>query len=119
MDVQREEFKRLGILGDWDKPYLTLDAEYEADILRLFAELVEKGMLRDGDLYRYLVGAYPNGLAQRGNAPTATFGIEEVSPALPLKQSRKRFRISRHLPVLENNGNSVVIHCSFRRTAIK
>lgn len=51
------------------------------------AELVEKGMLRDGEFFRYLVGAYPNGQDKRGNAPTASFGIEEVSPSLPLTQS--------------------------------
>src|SRR4051812_10977509 len=36
IDIQREQFKRLGILGEWENPYLTLDKEYEADELRLF-----------------------------------------------------------------------------------
>jgi isoleucyl-tRNA synthetase len=31
IDIQREQFKRLGVLGDWDNPYLTLNKEYEAD----------------------------------------------------------------------------------------
>ncbi len=43
IDLQREQFKRLGVFGDWDHPYLTLDPGYEAEILRLFATLVEKG----------------------------------------------------------------------------
>ena len=38
------QFKRLGVLGDWDNPYLTLNKEYEADELRLFADIVEKGL---------------------------------------------------------------------------
>ncbi|MBI2924937.1 MAG: isoleucine--tRNA ligase [Verrucomicrobia bacterium] len=46
--LQREQFKRLGVLGDWDQPYLTLDKRYEADELRLFAELVEKGFVYRG-----------------------------------------------------------------------
>ena len=42
IDSQRLQFKRLGVLGDWENPYLTLDKKYEADELRLFADLVEK-----------------------------------------------------------------------------
>jgi isoleucyl-tRNA synthetase len=41
--IQKEEFKRLGIVADWDKPYLTLDPKYEASIVKVFKELVEKG----------------------------------------------------------------------------
>jgi isoleucyl-tRNA synthetase len=48
IDLQRTQFKRLGVLGDWDHPYLTLDKEYEADELRLFADIVEKGFVYRG-----------------------------------------------------------------------
>ena len=48
IDLQRTQFKRLGVLGDWDNPYLTLDKEYEADELRLFADIVEKGFVYRG-----------------------------------------------------------------------
>ncbi len=48
IDIQRAQFKRLGVLGDWDHPYLTLDKEYEADELRLFADIVEKGFVYRG-----------------------------------------------------------------------
>jgi isoleucyl-tRNA synthetase len=48
IDIQREQFKRLGIFGDWDNPYLTLDKKYEAEELRLFADLVEKGFVYRG-----------------------------------------------------------------------
>jgi isoleucyl-tRNA synthetase len=46
--LQREQFQRLGVFGDWDNPYLTLDKHYEADELRLFADLVEKGFVYRG-----------------------------------------------------------------------
>ncbi len=46
--IQREQFKRLGVFGDWENPYLTLDKEYEADELRLFADIVEKGFVYRG-----------------------------------------------------------------------
>jgi isoleucyl-tRNA synthetase len=48
MDLQRGQFKRLGVLGDWDNPYLTLNKEYEADELRLFADIVAKGFVYRG-----------------------------------------------------------------------
>ncbi len=48
IDLQRAQFKRLGVLGDWENPYLTLDKEYEADELRLFADIVDKGFVYRG-----------------------------------------------------------------------
>jgi isoleucyl-tRNA synthetase len=48
IDLQRQQFQRLGVLGDWDRPYLTLDKEYEAEELRLFADVVEKGFVYRG-----------------------------------------------------------------------
>jgi isoleucyl-tRNA synthetase len=48
IDLQRTQFKRLGVLGDWEHPYLTLNKEYEADELRLFADIVEKGFVYRG-----------------------------------------------------------------------
>jgi len=48
IDIQRAQFKRLGVLADWDNPYLTLNKEYEADELRLFADIVEKDFVYRG-----------------------------------------------------------------------
>ncbi|MBI5873515.1 MAG: isoleucine--tRNA ligase [Candidatus Omnitrophica bacterium] len=48
VDIQKEEFKRLGIVSDWDKPYLTLDRGYEHAILKSFAQLVKKGFVYRG-----------------------------------------------------------------------
>jgi isoleucyl-tRNA synthetase len=45
IDIQREQFKRLGVFGDWEHPYLTMDPSYEAEILRAFAVFVEKGLV--------------------------------------------------------------------------
>jgi isoleucyl-tRNA synthetase len=45
IDIQREQFKRLGVFGQWENPYLTLNPGYEADILRAFAVFVEKGLV--------------------------------------------------------------------------
>ena len=48
IDLQRTQFKRLGVLGDWANPYLTLNKEYEADELRMFADIVAKGFVYRG-----------------------------------------------------------------------
>ena len=48
IEIQKTQFQRLGVLGDWDNPYLTLSREYEADELRLFADVVEKGFVYRG-----------------------------------------------------------------------
>src|SRR6476469_2106672 len=45
IDIQREQFKRLGVFGDWEHPYLTMDPKYEAEILRAFAIFVGKGLV--------------------------------------------------------------------------
>lgn len=45
IEVQKQQFKRLGIIGDWDHPYLTMDNEYEADLVRIFGELYFKGYI--------------------------------------------------------------------------
>ena len=43
--IQRDQFKRLGIFGEWENPYLTLSKDYEAEIVRSFGRLVEKGYI--------------------------------------------------------------------------
>jgi isoleucyl-tRNA synthetase len=45
VDIQREQFKRLGVFGDWEHPYLTMNPAYEAEILRAFAVFVERGLV--------------------------------------------------------------------------
>src|SRR5207244_4111485 len=48
VDVQREEFKRLGVLGDWTAPYLTMDFAYEATEIRELAKVAATGELYRG-----------------------------------------------------------------------
>jgi len=45
---QREDFIRLGVIGDWDNPYLTMDFKFEADTIRSFGRIVDKGYLVRG-----------------------------------------------------------------------
>jgi isoleucyl-tRNA synthetase len=48
IDLQRSEFKRLGVLGDWDNPYLTMDPHYEAQQIRSLGRIIENGHVYKG-----------------------------------------------------------------------
>ncbi len=48
VDKQREDFKRLGVAGDWEHPYVTLDPSYEAAQVRVFGKMAEKGYIYKG-----------------------------------------------------------------------
>lgn len=64
IDLQRGQFKRLGIFGDWHNPYLTLEPQYEADELRLFADVVEKGFVYRGKKPVYWSVPFKTALAE-------------------------------------------------------
>ncbi len=48
IDVQRNDFKRLGVLGDWEHPYVTLVPDYEAVQIHVFGEMAKKGYIYKG-----------------------------------------------------------------------
>ena len=48
LDVQREDFKRLGVLGDWENPYVTLHHSFEAEQIRVFGTMAKKGYIYKG-----------------------------------------------------------------------
>jgi isoleucyl-tRNA synthetase len=48
IDIQREEFQRLGVLGDWYNPYVTMDFNYEANIIRALGLMIKNGHLQQG-----------------------------------------------------------------------
>ena len=48
IDQQREDFKRLGVLGDWDRPYRTMDPANEAGEIRAFKQVIERGFVYRG-----------------------------------------------------------------------
>ncbi len=48
IQTQREDFKRLGVLADWDNPYRTMTKEYEAEVLSVFRRLLQKGLIYRG-----------------------------------------------------------------------
>ncbi len=48
IDEQRNQFKRLGVLGEWDNPYITLTPDFEQEQIKVFAEMAEKGYIYKG-----------------------------------------------------------------------
>lgn len=48
LDMQREDFKRLGVSGDWENPYVTLYPEYEAKQIKVFGEMAKQGYIYKG-----------------------------------------------------------------------
>ncbi|MBC7327236.1 isoleucine--tRNA ligase [bacterium] len=87
VEIQKQQFKRLGIIGDWDNPYLTMDKEYEADLVRIFGELYFKGYI-----YRALKPILWCPRCQTALAEAEIEYHEKVSPSIwvefPLKDGK-------------------------------
>ena len=102
VDVQRADFKRLGVHGQWDDPYLTLSPRYEAEQLRAFAQIIRNGHLYKG--YKPVHWC----LDCRSALAEAEVEYEErVSPAIDVRfrvidreELRRRFGVARALPDL-------------------
>ena len=77
IDIQRRQFRRLGVFGDWENPYLTLDPSYEADIIRSFAKFVESGLV-----YRKKKPVLWSSGAQTALAEAEVEYQEKTSPAI-------------------------------------
>ena len=90
LGIQREEFKRLGVLGEWDDPYITLDPAFEHLELHAFADMVEKGLI-----YRGLKPVYWCTDCQTALAAGEIEYWDEESPSMyvayPMPNAAKRF----------------------------
>ena len=80
IDIQRGQFRRLGVFGEWENPYLTLDPSYEAAIIRSFGRMVEKGLV-----YRSKKPVLWSTGAQTALAEAEVEYQEKISPAIFVK----------------------------------
>ncbi len=80
IDIQRGQFKRLGVLGDWENPYLTLAPGYEAEIIRAFAVFIEKGLV-----YQSKKPVYWSTGAQTALAEAEVEYADRTDPAIYVK----------------------------------
>ena len=102
LDVQREEFKRLGVFGEWDRPYITMDPLFEADELRVFAAMVEKDLVMRGLKPVYWCIDCQTALAA-GEIEYADEASSSIYVAYPMP------RVAEAFPQLGGRDTSVVI----------
>ncbi|REL34761.1 isoleucine--tRNA ligase [Thalassotalea euphylliae] len=84
VDGQRESFKRLGVFGDWENPYLTMDFETEANIIRALGKITENGHLQQGfkPVYWSVVGGSALAEAEVEYADKVSFSIDVKYPVV-------------------------------------
>ncbi len=97
IDIQREEFKRLGVFGDWDHPYLTMNFPYEAAIVREFGKFVGNKGVYKGKKPVYWCGSCETALAEAEveyadhESPSVyvLFALPEAEKVLPPLKGKK------------------------------
>lgn len=90
-EKQKGQFKRLGVRGDWENPYLTLKPEYEAEQIRIFGEMVKKGYIYRGYRSIYWSPSSESALAdaeieyqdKRSPSIYVTFAVKDGKGKLP------------------------------------
>ena len=100
--IQREEFKRLGVLGDWDHPYLTMTPTYEAAIVREFGKIVETGAVYKGKKPVLWCPFDETALAE-AEVEYADHTSPSIYVKFPVKNPNGKFRVD------DRRGTSVVI----------
>ena len=103
VDIQREEFKRLGVLGDWDRPYLTMTYDYEGITARELARFAENGSLYRGKKPVHWCSSCVTALAE-----AEVEYADHKSPSVFVKFSLKD-DVSAAIPALAGKNMSLVI----------
>lgn len=104
VDIQREEFKRLGVFGDWSRPYLTMSYEYEASIVREFNKFVKNKYVYKG---KKPVHWCPSCITALAEAEVEY--ADKESPSIFVKFKLDDENVSRFFPVLKSKAVFVVI----------
>jgi len=91
VERQKEQFKRLGVLGEWDSPYITLTKDFEARQIKVFAKMVERGLI-----YKGLKPVYWSPSSESALAEAEIEYHDHVSTsiyvAFPAKTDNERFK---------------------------
>ena len=108
VDRQRSDFIRLGVLGDWDHPYLTMDFRFEADIIRSLGEIIRAGHLVKGSKPVHWCSDCASALAE------AEVEYEDkTSPAIDVRfavlDEEALFERCHHVPEHEGRGPLSII----------
>jgi|WetSurMetagenome_2_1015567.scaffolds.fasta_scaffold00115_19 isoleucyl-tRNA synthetase len=104
VDIQREEFKRLGVFGDWMKPYLTMTFDYEATIVREFFRFVKRGSVFKGKKPVHWCPSCATALAEA----EVEYGDKE-SPSVFVKFRMRDEDVAKYAAGLKGRDVSIVI----------
>ena len=128
IDIQRDEFKRLGVFGDWDHPYLTMNHAYEAAIVRELGRFVANGGVYKGKKPVYWCGFDETALAEAEveyadhESPSVyvRFDLPGVEKALPsLKGKKTAIAIWTTTPWTLVANLAVALHPQFDYVAVE
>ncbi|MDT8318168.1 MAG: isoleucine--tRNA ligase [bacterium] len=103
VDIQRDDFKRLGVFGDWERPYLTMNHEYEAAIVRELGRFMESGSLYKGKKPVHWCASCRTALAE-AEVEYADHESSSIYVKFPIKSD-----IGAKVPELKGKKPSVVI----------
>lgn len=106
VEGQKKDFIRLGILGEWDNPYLTMDKKYEADIIRSLGRIIDNGHLVKGykPVYWSVVGGSALAEAEVEYQDKTSHAIDVAFPVVDTSKLAAAFSTDAEL-----NGAAVVI----------
>lgn len=99
VEGQKKDFIRLGVLGEWDNPYLTMDKKYEADIIRALGQIIENGHLQKGykPVYWSVVGGSALAEAEVEYQDKTSFAIDVKFPVVDVAACMKVFGIQANI----------------------
>jgi len=103
IDIQREDFKRLGVFGEWDAPYLTMNPSYEAEILRRLA-----AFFKAGDVYKGKRPVHWCPTCRTALAEAEIVYKDKKSPSIYVKFPLVS-DLSERAPILKGRNVSVII----------
>ena len=131
VDIQREQFKRLGVWGEWEKPYLTLNPEYEAKQIEVFGEMAKKGYIYRGKKPVYWCSDCETALAEAeveyGEKKSASIyvkfavktGLEEVAASYTMEHGPAYIVIWTTTPWTLPANYGIALHPDFEYALVK
>lgn len=107
VDKHRKSFKRLGVIGEWERPYLTLEPKYEAEEIRQFANLVKEGYVYQGMKPIHWCPAFQTALAE-AEVEYDTHVSDSIYVRFPLSKESCE-KLKRQVTSLDNRQVNIVI----------
>jgi isoleucyl-tRNA synthetase len=104
VNIQKQEFKRLGVFGDWGNPYLTMSYSYEATIVREFCKFVEGGYVYKGKKPVHWCPSCVTALAEA----EVEYNDKE-SPSIFVKFALDQESVEKFIPLLKGKNVHVII----------